>query len=191
MKKATNTHTQISAFGQMKLSKTLFAAILFALLTIGAGNTFAAPVPAITGYYFYMCQGATAPFFDDAPGGVWSISPATASVASVSAGGIVTGLSSGTATLSYTVGGSSATTVVTVYPTPGPIRGSGGICLSRDDGGRSCWSVGKENFVESSLLCWQIGERTRFICPAGRTRSGSLEISLLRAKDSAPCAVLL
>ncbi len=130
MKKATNTHTQISAFGQMKLSKTLFAAILFALLTIGAGNTFAAPVPAITGYYFYMCQGATAPFFDDAPGGVWSISPATASVASVSAGGIVTGLSSGTATLSYTVGGSSATTVVTVYPTPGPIRGSGGICLS-------------------------------------------------------------
>ena len=127
MNKSTRKHPGTSAF---QLNKALFVATLFTLLTVGAGKAFAAPVPAINGYFFYLCQGATAPFFDDAPGGVWSISPATASVASVSPTGVVTGLNAGTATISYTTGGSSATAVVTVFATPGPIVGQGGICLS-------------------------------------------------------------
>ncbi len=147
MKNSTKKHPQTCALRLNMLSKTLFVATIFTLLTLGTGNAFAAPVPGITGYYFYMCKGATAPFFDDAPGGVWSISPATASVASVSSVGVVTGLSAGTATLSYTVGGSSASIVVTVFATPDPIAGPGSICLSSemnlsDTGAGGVWSSG-------------------------------------------------
>ena len=86
-------------------------------------------VAAITGYYFYMCPGASASFFDATTGGAWSINAADAAVASVSATGVVTGISAGTALLSYTVGASYATTVVTVYPAPAVITGTGVVCV--------------------------------------------------------------
>ena len=97
------------------------------LVTVGTSTV---TVAAITGYYFYLCTGATAPFFDGTPGGTWSINAADAAIASVSATGVVTGLSAGTARLSYTVGTGSATTVVTVYPIPAAITGTGTLCKS-------------------------------------------------------------
>ncbi len=84
-------------------------------------------VPPITGYYFDMCVGVTRPYFDAMPGGTWSISPLA--VATVSATGVVAGLSAGTATLTYTVGGGYATAIVTVHPVPAPITGNGILCV--------------------------------------------------------------
>ena len=91
-------------------------------------NTVSPAVASITGYYYYLCVGATLPFFDATAGGTWSIGAADAGVASVSAAGVVSGLSAGTARLSYTVGTSYATAVVTVYPVPAAITGAGTIC---------------------------------------------------------------
>ena len=86
----------------------------------------ASSVSPISGYFFYMCTGATAAFWDVTTGGTWSISPA--SVATVSPTGTATGISAGTATLSYTYGGSTVTAVVTVYATPAAIAGASVIC---------------------------------------------------------------
>jgi len=95
------------------------------LVTVGSGS---GSVASITGYYFYVCAGSATPFFDATPGGAWSIDPADAAVASVSVSGVVSGLSAGTARLSYTAGASSATTVVTVYPVPAAITGTASVC---------------------------------------------------------------
>ena len=83
-------------------------------------------VSAISGYYFYLCTGAAAAFWDVTPGGSWSMAPA--GVATVSATGVVTGISAGTATISYTLGGTSAIATVSVYASPAAISGTGGVC---------------------------------------------------------------
>ncbi len=65
-----------------------------------------------------VCQGATTLLSDSKTGGTWSTSATT--IATVgSANGIVSGVSGGTATISYSTGcGTAATQTVTVYPTP-------------------------------------------------------------------------
>ncbi|MBX2907868.1 MAG: Ig-like domain-containing protein [Taibaiella sp.] len=80
------------------------------------------PVPQpITGV-LQVCVGQTTPLADATPSGAWSSS--TPAIAPVSAGGVVTGGSPGTATISYTVPtGCSATAVVTVHALPGSITG--------------------------------------------------------------------
>ena len=76
-----------------------------------------------------VCAGATTVFSDAVTGGTWS-SLAT-SIATVSAAGIVTGVSAGTATIKYTVGAASATRVVTVnaQPTAGSVTGAATVTV--------------------------------------------------------------
>jgi hypothetical protein len=91
---------------------------------VGLLVTVAAAAPPITGFP-YICVGATHTLSSTAPGGVWLTSTpgvATAAVATATDGAI-TGVTSGTATITYT-GGSCiipATTIVTVSTTPRPI----------------------------------------------------------------------
>lgn len=74
------------------------------------------PLPvAITGTTF-MCQGATTTLNDATPGCPWSSS--NTAIATVSAGGVVTGVTAGTATITYGSPGCIATITVTVNPTP-------------------------------------------------------------------------
>ena len=75
------------------------------------------PLPvAITGTLF-VCQGSTTTLHDVTLGGAWSSS--NVGVATVTAGGgVVTGVSAGTATITYGTPGCVATAVVTVNPTP-------------------------------------------------------------------------
>ncbi len=75
------------------------------------------PLPvAITGTPF-MCQGSTTTLNDVTTGGAWSSS--NTAVATVTAGGgVVTGVSGGTATITYGTPGCVATITVTVNPTP-------------------------------------------------------------------------
>ncbi len=79
-----------------------------------------------------LCTGSTIALSDATPGGVWSTASAGVSV---SPAGIVTGLSSGTATISYTVtnicGSATATKEVTVDITPGtvPLSGATSVCM--------------------------------------------------------------
>ncbi len=76
-----------------------------------AGITPATPV--------FVCVGETTTLSNATAGGVWSsTSPGTASI---DGAGLVTGLASGTTTISYLVAGCAATKVVTVGPSPAVI----------------------------------------------------------------------
>jgi len=74
-----------------------------------------------------VCVGSTINLTDATTGGTWSSSNTT--VATV-AGGVVTGVANGTATIAYAAGGcSAATLVVTVIAAPGAISGPGAVCM--------------------------------------------------------------
>ncbi len=74
-----------------------------------------------------VCVGQTIPLTDSTIGGTWS-SGSTA-IATVSAGGVVTGVSGGTVTITNTAyTGCLATTVITVNPLPSAITGPGTVC---------------------------------------------------------------
>ncbi len=85
------------------------------------------PLPgAITGI-FSVCVGSTTTLGNPDAGGMWSSS--NASVASVDAGGVVTGNAQGMATITYTlVTGCMITQEVTVNPLPGIISGPSSVC---------------------------------------------------------------
>ncbi len=89
-------------------------------------------VPPITGPGT-LCPGTTIVLTNTAPGGTWSSVVPT--IATISAGGVVTGITSGTTIISYTLsntcGSAAATTVVTVLALPvvGPIVGPSSVCL--------------------------------------------------------------
>ena len=93
-------------------------------------NVVPAGVLPITGLSL-ICAGTFTTFTDATPGGVWSASNATATVSGT---GLVTGISSGTDTIRYTVtnvcGTSSITKVITIGPylTAGTIFGGSSLC---------------------------------------------------------------
>ncbi len=95
-------------------------------------SVIAIPAPApITGPSL-VCVGTAAVFSDATPGGIWSSS--SPSVATVTSGGSVSGITAGTSTISYTMsnmcGTVAATVVVSVVssPTVGPITGPSEVC---------------------------------------------------------------
>jgi len=101
------------------------AATATAVITITTGLA-AGSITGASG----VCIASTVTLTDAVTGGVWSSSNADATVA----GGIVTGVTAGTDTISYTITGScgtaSATKVITVSvsPSAGSITGATGVC---------------------------------------------------------------
>ncbi len=82
----------------------------------------------IAGTSFLSCVGGQAAFWNNTTGGIFTMSDADAAVATVSPIGVVTGVSAGTATLSYTAWGATTTSIVTVYPVPAAIAGPANVC---------------------------------------------------------------
>ena len=80
-----------------------------------------------------LCSGSTTPLHDATTGGTWT--SGTTTIATVSATGVVTGVSSGTSIITYTVGTCSVTTIVTVStaPSAGTITGSANVCVGYTD----------------------------------------------------------
>ncbi len=106
----------------------------------------AAPIPLATlaGQYIFgnifcgtlgitgittLCAGTTTTLSNPTPGGTWSSS--APGVATISATGVVTGLSGGTAIISYTASGCAVPIIVTVNPLPsaGIITGPATVCV--------------------------------------------------------------
>lgn len=83
--------------------------------------------PAVITGSTAVCVGSSTTLFDATTGGTWSSS--TPAVATVSATGVVTGMSPGTATISYTNSCGSATRVVTVNAGPAAIAGPSSLCV--------------------------------------------------------------
>ena len=72
-----------------------------------------------------VCPGGTTPLSDATGGGSWTV--VNPSVATVSSGGVVTGMTAGTTTVSYTVGTCSVGATITVI-TVAPITGTAAVC---------------------------------------------------------------
>ncbi len=82
--------------------------------------------PAAISGSLSVCQGLTTSLSDATGSGVWSsVNPGTGSV---SVTGVVTGVTNGTATISYTIGACAAKVVVTVNSLPSPITGTKTVC---------------------------------------------------------------
>ena len=97
------------------------------LLILSFIPCFAVPGP-ITGTTS-ICTGATSTLSDATPGGSWTSSnPAIASIDPFS--GLLTGVSGGVATITYTVGPDYVTTSVTIDPFAYAVTGGGSYCAS-------------------------------------------------------------
>ena len=83
------------------------------------------PPAAITGPGV-VCAGSSITLSDATAGGTWSIAPT--SVAAISSSGVVTGVSAGTATVTYTQCSTQVTAVVSVTPLPAAITGPSSVC---------------------------------------------------------------
>ncbi len=103
------------------------------------------PNPAVPGGATSVCAGLTAVVTDATPGGTWSTS--NPSVATIGVGtGIVTGVTAGTANLTYTLGttGCKASTLFQVYAQPAAITGASNVCVGSSttlsNSGSGTWS---------------------------------------------------
>lgn len=105
----------------------LFVTDSFGCMGTITKNVTVYPTPtAITGSKG-VCIGGNTQLSNGVAGGVWTSS--ANAVATISTSGIVSGVSAGTTTISYTVpSGCAAVATVTVYPLPAPITGVTGIC---------------------------------------------------------------
>lgn len=106
------------------------------------------PAPASIGGINNVCVGYTTTLTDATPGGTWTSSnPTLASVGLAS--GVVSGFATGgSPTITYTLGitGCRATIPIVVNPLPGPITGSGNVCVGAtttlSSTGIGSWSSG-------------------------------------------------
>ena len=108
------------AVGLSTISYSIGTCYSTAAITINAGVTPISPAAAT------LCIGNTTTLTDATGGGVWSSSSANATVA----GGVVTAVSAGTATISYAIGGCFSTALITVGSTPAAITpATANVCI--------------------------------------------------------------
>ena len=103
----------------------------YSLQVVVNGNA-SAPVTfstslAITPSSFSLCPGTSATLTDSASIGFWYSSNPSIAIAG-SASGTITGVSAGTATISYAEGSCYSTSTVTINPLPSAISGSTSVC---------------------------------------------------------------
>lgn len=107
------------ASGTAAVTYTTVCASVYDVVTVS-------PVPGAISGNVPVCPTATIALGNSAPGGSWTCAPA--STATIDTAGVVTGVASGTATVSYTTGCGAAGAVVTVYALPGAIAGNTPLC---------------------------------------------------------------
>ncbi len=155
---------------------------------------------AITGT-FVVCEGSTTNLASTPGGGTWSSSnTAVATVATIS--GAVTGISQGTATISYLIGGSSgclSTATISVNPLPAPITGTSTTCVGFNTtlsnltpGG--AWSTGNPIIATVSsagVVTGNIAGTTAisYIMPTGCARSSNILVNITPSAVAAPYTV--
>lgn len=94
---------------------------------IGTRTVTVSPSPGAIAGFSTVCVGATTTLANPVPGGVWSTGSSIITIGSLS--GDVTGVSTGTATINYSLGtGCTVTKAMTVMPLPAPIMGATSAC---------------------------------------------------------------
>jgi len=148
---ATSTFTETTPGGTWSSSNTAIATVSPATgspVTVTAGNTIGTVNISYTepsGYWSFVtvtvhagaapiagptsvCATQSIILSDSTSGGAWTSS--APGIATVSALGLVTGVSAGTAVITYTLpSGCDAILPVTVYPEPGPVGGTLSVCM--------------------------------------------------------------
>ncbi len=149
-------------------------------LTVNATPAAITPSGAIN-----ICSGSTATLSDATSGGIWSSS--ATGIATV-AGGVVTGAGIGTATISYTLAGCSATSAVTINPLPGAITGVKSVCTglttALSDAGGGTWtssntSVATVDIIAGIVTGGSLGTSTiTYTLPTGCTAFTTVTVNL-------------
>lgn len=99
-----------------------------------------------------VCQGSTITLTDPMPGGTWSSS--NTGIATVgSSSGVVTGITPGVTVISYTLGGCTVTTLVTVNPVPIAFNVTGGGSYCSGGSGVLVGLSGSQIGVNYQLFC--------------------------------------
>ena len=102
------------------------------------------PLYPITGNLAVCEAGGTTTLSDLTLGGTWSSPDATVTVVGSANSALVTGVTAGTATVSYILGGASTTAIVTINPLPTAILGYTTLCLggssTLSDAGSGTWT---------------------------------------------------
>ena len=113
------------------------------------------PIPGPINGNAALCPSSSMTLTDAITGGVWSMSSLDASV--VGSTGVVTSSAgyTGTATISYTIGGCAVSSIVTVNPNPGPIQGVTSECAGltttlTDAAGGGTWTGGGDATISGS-----------------------------------------
>ena len=130
----TSSNTTVAVIGSVSgiltgvIAGTTIITYSFSVGCIATKVVTVHPVSPVTGVAG-LCVGISALLTDATPGGTWiSASPATASVSSSS--GLVTGVSAGSAFITYQLPtGCYATTVVAINSVPPPITGPARLCV--------------------------------------------------------------
>ncbi len=110
--------------GAVNISYVLYATTC-AISTVVTVN----PLPAAISGPTAVCAGSTINLSDATPSGSWS--SGTTSVATVTSGGMVTGVSNGTSDITYTLPtGCLVTSTISVNPLPATITGTAVVCAT-------------------------------------------------------------
>ena len=107
--------------GVCTITYTLGGCYVTKTVTVGTTSS----ISAITGAAS-TCVGSSTTLTDATPGGTWSSS--NTSIATITSAGIVTGVSAGTCTITYTVGSSYVTTTFVVISSA-TVAGPGTVCV--------------------------------------------------------------
>jgi trimeric autotransporter adhesin len=161
--------------------------ITIAVDIIGVGS-----VPAISGTATF-CTGGSTSLSNATSGGTWSSS--NSSIATVDGDGIVSGVSGGTAAITYTVtelcGSAYAARVVTVVSLPAPISGTAAVCegatttLSCSPGGGT-WESAATSIatIGSTGIVTGVSSGTAFISYVATTGCASTKIVTVNASPT-------
>ena len=174
--------------------------------TMGAGCsvsqtvTILPPPTVITGV-LQVCRGNTTTLFDGTSGGVWSSTGSAVTIGSASSlsSCTATGVSTGTAVISYTTGpGCMTTTTVTVNAMPPAISGAGSVCIgattTETDGTGGVWTTGSATISIGSSsgvvtgISMGVGTIT-FALPTGCAAIKPITVNALPTAISGPSSV--
>ena len=139
-----------------------------------------------------ICVGGSCNLNDASPGGTWSTGDATATVNS---SGIVTGLSVGTASVTYTVpAGCTRTVTVIINPAPTPIIGLPVVCAGATtaltDDGSGTWSTSNPSVAGVGASTGIVNGVTAGTANITYTTGASCSITTVVTVNPAPSGII-
>lgn len=166
--------------------------------SLGAGSVTVNPIPEVISGSGVVCAGSSIVLSSATLGGSWISSSSNATVAGAGTTCTVTGVSAGTAIISYVVGsGCLRTTTITINPLPEVITGPGTVCVGSSvtlanatplgvwtSGNTSIATVGSVSGVITGIAAGST--QISYTTPDGCVRSHAIVVNALPTAISGP-----